>query len=211
MSIPSSLDTLKRELGRLSTFTDEIGKAKDSAVQSRQAAEAAIQAAEAVHAQQQALLADLQREHQKSIDGQSAILRANSEQWVRALDKQLALALESYGKQTQQLEKVATTLRTDGQKQSDVLQGMTDRLQVITASLTAFRDAMNAAKFSDRLESIDTQQQTIKVSARETHTAIVERLTALEEQVKASRKWAMVFQGVVLLGILGLLVLQVVK
>jgi len=225
----SSLDTLKRELSRLTSFTDEIGKSKDSAVKSREAADAAIKAAEAVHEQQKALLADLRHEHQKSIDGQSELLRNNSQKWVEALEKQLAVALQEYGKQTAQLEKVAELLRKDGQKQGDVLTGVSDRLQVITGSLTAFRDAMNAAKFSDRLESIDSHQHTLSSTAQESHKAVVNRLNAFEllvqqqeanvsskldaiqSQVTTSGSRNTIFQAALLLGVIALIVLHFIK
>ncbi|MCR5886680.1 hypothetical protein LRS06_02595 [Hymenobacter sp. J193] len=185
----STLDVLKRELGRLKNFTDEIGRAKDSASESRDAADAAIRAAEAVHGQQKALLADLQREHKKSIDGQSELLRQNSKQWAEALDKQLQLALREYGKQTNELEKAIEALRKNGQSQGDVLTGLSDRLQVITASLTAFRDAMNAARFSDRLESIDAQQQRIHQSTEQKQTTTLERLTTLDQALARQQQY----------------------
>lgn len=180
----SSLDTLKRELSRLTNFTDTIGTAKSSAIESQKAAEAAIRAAEKVHEQQKALLEDLRREHQKSIDGQSELLRTNSQQWAEALQKQLAVALQEYGKQTAQLEKVAELLRKDGQKQGDTLTGVSDRLQVITGSLTAFRDAMNAARFSDRLESIDSKQHVLGTTAQESHKTVVSQLKAFEQTLQ---------------------------
>lgn len=184
----SSLDSLKRELSRLTSFTDEIGKSKDSAEKSSKAAEVANQAAEAMHELQKALLADLRREHQKSIDGQSELLKINAKKWVEALEKQLALALQEYGKQTAQLEKVAELLRKDGQKQGDVLTGVSDRLQVITGSLTSFRDAMNAAKFSDRLESIDAQQHTLSNTAQEGHSTTLRRLNAFEQLIQQQQE-----------------------
>jgi hypothetical protein len=225
----SSLDILKRELSRLTSFTDEIGKSKDSAVKSREAADAAIKAAEAVHEQQKALLADLRREHQKSIDGQSELLRNNSQKWVEALEKQLAVALQEYGKQTAQLETVAESLRKDGQKQGDVLTTVSDRLQVITGSLTAFRDAMNAAKFSDRLESIDSHQHALNSTAQESHQNIVNRLNAFElliqkqeantnnqlaevqQQIAALGSRNTIFQALLLLGIATLIALHFIK
>ncbi|MBH8557917.1 hypothetical protein [Hymenobacter negativus] len=196
----SSLEILKRELSRLVSFTDTIGTAKASVLESQQAAEAAIQAAEAVHEQQKALLVDLRREHQKSIDGQSELLRNNSRQWEEALKQQLAVALQEYGKQTAQLEKVAELLRKDGQKQGDVLTGVSDRLQVITASLTAFRDAMNAARFSDRLESIGTRQESVD-----------SQLQALRQQLREIGTQNLILHGVIAAGVIGLLVLHFLK
>jgi hypothetical protein len=225
----SSLDILKRELSRLVSFTDTIGTAKASVLESQQAAEAAIQAAEAVHEQQKALLVDLRREHQKSIDGQNELLRANSRQWEEALKKQLAVALQEYGKQTAQLERVAELLRKDGQKQGDTLTGVSDRLQVITASLTAFRDAMNAARFSDRLESIDSQQHTLNSTTQESYQTIIKQLNRLEfslqeqgnsisgrlaevqQQITALGSRNTTFQVALLLGIVTLIALHFIK
>lgn len=232
----STLDVLKRELGRLRDFTDEIGRAKDSASHSQEAANAAIRAAETVHEQQKALLADLQREHQKSIEGQSELLRKNSQQWVQSLDEQLQVALLEYGKQTTVLEQAIETLRANGQKQGDVLTGLSDRLQVITASLTAFRDAMNAARFADRLESIDAQQHEIQQSTALKQTTTLERLTALDQalgqqqqlhtqrydqlqelvsgvqqQVASLTTRSTILQGLALAGVAALLILNLLK
>lgn len=225
----SSLDILKRELSRLVSFTDTIGTAKASVLESQQAAGAAIQAAEAVHEQQKALLVDLRREHQKSIDGQSELLRTNSRQWEEALKKQLAVALQEYGKQTAQLERVADMLRKDGQKQGDVLTGVSDRLQVITASLTAFRDAMNAARFSDQLESIGTQQEVLHHTAQTSQELLLNyfatieqamlrqqesvdgQLQALQQQLREVGTRNLVLQGIIAAGVITLLVLHFIK
>lgn len=225
----SSLDILKRELSRLVSFTDTIGTAKASVLESQQAAEAAIQAAEAVHEQQKALLVDLRREHQRSIDGQSELLRTNSRQWEEALKKQLAAALQEYGKQTAELETVAEMLRKDGQKQGDVLTGVSDRLQVITASLTAFRDAMNAARFSDRLESIGTQQDVLHHTAQTSQEVLLNyfatieqvmlrqqesvdsQLQALQQQLREVGTRNLVLQGIIAAGVIMLVVLHFIK
>lgn len=225
----SSLEILKRELSRLVSFTDTIGTAKDSALESQNAAKAAIEAASKVHEQQKALLADLQREHQKSIDGQAALLRTNSQQWEEALQKQLAVALQEYGKQTEHLDKVAGQLRKDGQKQSDALSGVSDRLQVITASLTAFRDAMNAARFADRLENIGTQQDVLHKHAEAGQTSLLKQFTKLEEliiqqgistdnqlqeirqKVASLGKQNLVLQAGIAIGIVTLIVLHFLK
>lgn len=225
----SSLDILKRELSRLKSFTDTIGTAKASAVESQEAAEAAIRAAEVVHEQQKALLGDLQREHQKSIDGQSELLRTNSRQWEAALKEQLAVALEEYGKQTAELEKVAATLRQDGQKHGDVLTGVSDRLQVIMGSLTAFRDAMNAARFADRLENIGTQQDVLHHTAQASQQVLVNhfatleqsllrqqesvdgQLQAVQQQLRDVSTRNLLVQGIIAAGVIALLVLHFIK
>lgn len=225
----SSLDILKRELSRLVSFTDTIGTAKASVLESQQAAGAAIQAAEAVHEQQKALLVDLRREHQKSIDGQSELLRTNSRQWEEALKEQLAVALQEYGKQTAQLEKVAEILRKDGQKHGDVLTGVSDRLQVIMGSLTAFRDAMNAARFADRLENIGTQQDVLHHTAQAGQEVLVNHFAALEQsllrqqesidgQFQAMQQQLrdigtrnLILQGIIIVGIGALLALHFIK
>lgn len=225
----SSLEVLKRELNRLKSFTDTIGTAKASALESQQAAEAAIRAAEVVHEQQKALLSDLRREHQKSIDGQSELLRTNSKQWEAALKQQLTVALQEYGKQTAELEKVANTLRKDGQKHGDVLTGVSDRLQVIMGSLTAFRDAMNAARFADRLENIGTQQDVLHHTAQTSQEVMVnhfkameqvllrqqestnEQFQAVQQQLLAMGTRNLIFQGAALAGIITLLVLHFLK
>jgi hypothetical protein len=275
-STQTSLDVLKQELSRLSTYTTEIGKAQEVATHAQAAAVAVIEAAEAVDLKNRQLLDALKTEHLRGINEQTSILRKAAQQQAseaQALIKQevgdLRLGAETAAKALQQVlneqprilsaitaqHQAAGSSQTDllrqviGEsvssfdkqftahiqeldqarkdfdssvsKQLDVLTTITDRLQVISGSLTAFRDAMNAAQFTDRLESLAAQQLKQIAVSETSHAALMERLAKLDglkefnEEINAKlislKNQNLVLQAALLVGVIVLIALHFVK
>jgi len=271
-----SLDLLRQELSRLSSFTAEIGKAQHIATEAQAAASAVIQAAEAIDQQSSLLLAELKSEHLRSITEQTSLLQQASHQQAadaQALIQQEIVGLrqgaESAAKALQQVleeqprilatitaqheqaggsqtdllrqsfQSAATSLdeqftarmrelqqgKQDFEvavgKQLDVFTSISDRLQVISASLTAFRDAMNAAKFTDRLESLADQQNRLLSLTEAQQTALLERLTALDSiqqqgdlmtsKLAAFKSQNTLFQALIIGGLVVLAALHFIK
>lgn len=120
----------------------------------RQGAEKTVKALQRVVDEQPQILSSIQAHHAQGINTQTDLLRKTINESTNKLNEQ-------FSSQMDQLEKVKQDFNTSVGKQLDGLTAITDRLQVISASLTAFRDAMNAARFTDRLESIENQQANI--------------------------------------------------
>jgi hypothetical protein len=271
-----SLDLLKQELSRLSSYTTEIGKAQHIATDSQAAASAVIQAAGAIDQQSRQLLAELKSEHLRSITAQTSLLQQASHQQVadaQALIRQEVAGLrqgtETAAKALQQVleeqprilatitaqheqaggsqtallresiqngaasldEQFSVRMRELQQskndfeaaiiKQLDVFTSISDRLQVISASLTAFRDAMNAARFTDRLELLATQQNKLYALSEVHQTALLERLTTLDSiqqqsehvsrSISSLKSQNTLLQAVIIGGILVLVALHFIK
>jgi hypothetical protein len=271
-----SLDLLKQELSRLSSYTTEIGKAQHIATDSQAAASAVIQAAEAIDQQSRQLLAELKSEHLRSITEQTNLLQqasrkqiedaqalirqevAGLRQGTETAAKALQLILEEQprilatitaqheqagGSQTallresiqdgaaaldqqfslrmHELQQSKSDFEAAIGKQLDVFTSISDRLQVISASLTAFRDAMNAARFTDRLESLATQQDKLYALSEAHQAALLERLASLDSiqqhsehmntSLNSLKSQNTLLQAVIIGGILVLAALHFIK
>jgi hypothetical protein len=276
MSAQPSLEILKQELSRLSTYTKEIGKAQEVATHAQAAANAVIEAAENVSLESSQLLEELKTEHLRTMTEQTAFLQtashqqaANAQDIIRQEVSGLRQGAETAAKVLQQVleeqpqilatitaqhkqegssqtdlvrqriaestallnEQVATQMGKLDQvkkdfdvavrKQLDVLTSITDRLQVISGSLTAFRDAMNAAKFTDRLEELDSKQERLVVLTEKNHTGLLSRLEVLESiqqhgaemhtTLTALKSQNLLLQAVIAIGIVALLALHFIK
>lgn len=133
-----------------------------------------------------------------------------------------AVALsEQFNAQMLELDKVTTSFDGSVGKQIDVLTSVTDRLQVIAGSLTAFRDAMNAAKFTDRLEEINGQQQKLHALTETNQATVLSRLAILDgieqssvetyAQLASLKKQNLLLQAVIIASSITLVALHFVK
>ena len=276
MSAQPSLEILKQELSRLSTYTKEIGKAQEVATHAQAAANAVIEAAENVSLESSQLLEELKTEHLRTMTEQTAFLQTASHQQaadaqdiirqevsglrqgaetaakvlqqvleeqpqilatITAQHKQegssqtdlvrqriaesTALLNEQVATQMGKLDQVKKDFDVAVRKQLDVLTSITDRLQVISGSLTAFRDAMNAARFTDRLEELDSKQERLIVLTEKNHTGLLSRLEVLESiqqqgaemhtTLAALKSQNLLLQAVIAIGIVALLALHFIK
>jgi hypothetical protein len=146
-----------------------------------QGAELVIKALQQVVEEQPRILSTIRTHHEQNIGSQTDLLRETISESAVKLNNQ-------FSGQIDQLQQVKQDFSFALGKQLDGFTAVTDRLQVISASLTAFRDSMNAARFSDRLESIDSQQGTIqarlsKLNELETQNQnLATKLTSLKTQ-----------------------------
>jgi hypothetical protein len=276
LSAQPSLEILKQELSRLSTYTKEIGKAQEVATHAQAAATAVIKAAENISLESSQLLGDLKTEHLRTVTEQTIILQKASHQ--QATDAQdiirqelsgLRLGAETAAKALQQvleeqphiLATITAQHKQEGSSQTDllrqrigestaflteqvanqigkieqvkrdfdvavrkqvgVLTSITDRLQVISGSLTAFRDAMNASRFTDRLEELDSKQERLVILTAQNHTSLLSRLEVLESiqqhgvetntALAALKSQNLILQAVIAVGIVALLALHFIK
>jgi type I site-specific restriction endonuclease len=139
----------------------------------RQGAETAAKALQQVLEEQPRILATITAQHEQAGGSQTDLLRETIQHAATSLNEQFTARMH-------ELQQGKTDFETAIGKQLDVFTSIADRLQVISASLTAFRDAMNAAKFTDRLESLAAQQERL-LSLSEAHqTALLERLAGLD-------------------------------
>ncbi|SHK70957.1 hypothetical protein [Hymenobacter psychrotolerans] len=143
-----------RKVGQKQT-DDSHALIKKELINLRQGAEATVDALKRIKTEQPRILEDITSQHAKGMILQSDLIRQTITESATTLDTQFTA-------QIQELHQVKQDFSTSVGKQLDGLTSLTDRLQVISASLTAFRDSMNAARFSDRLESIGSQQGTIQ-------------------------------------------------
>ncbi|MFD1874337.1 hypothetical protein [Hymenobacter bucti] len=276
LSAQPSLDLLKQELSRLSTYTKEIGKAQEVATQAQAAANAVIEAAENISLENSLLLDELKTEHLRTISEQTVILQTASHQQAadaqdiirqevsglrqgaetaakvlqQVLEEQphilatitaqykqegssqtdlvrqrigesTAFLSEQVAAQIGKLDQVKKDFDVAVRKQLDVLTSITDRLQVISGSLTAFRDAMNAARFTDRLEELDSKQERLVILTAQNHTSLLSRLEVLESiqqhgtemntTLAALKSQNLLLQAVIAIGIVALLALHFIK
>ncbi len=276
LSAQPSLEILKQELSRLSTYTKEIGKAQEVATQAQAAATAVIKAAENIGLKSSQLLGDLKTEHLRAVSEQTVILEKASHQQAadaqdiirqeisglrqgaetaakvlqQVLEEQphilatitaqykqegssqtdllrqrigesTAFLTEQVASQIGKLNQVKKDFDVAVRKQIDVLTSITDRLQVISGSLTAFRDAMNAARFTDHLEELDSKQEKLVVLTAQNHTSLLNRLEVLESiqqhgaemntTLAALKSQNLILQAVIAVGTVVLLALHFIK
>ncbi|MBG8553987.1 hypothetical protein [Hymenobacter guriensis] len=140
----------------------------------RDGAESTVKALQSVVEEQPRILSTIRAQHEQGVGAQTDLLRKTISESASKLNDQ-------FGSQMDQLQKVKQDFTSSVGKQLDGLTAITDRLQVISASLTAFRDSMNAAKFSDRLESIESQQINILKSISEGQSHMLNRIQSLAD------------------------------
>ncbi|GGG35467.1 hypothetical protein [Hymenobacter glacieicola] len=168
--------TLRKSAQRQADETQ--GLIKKELIGLRQGAEATVQALQQALAEQPRILAGITAQHEQGVTTQTDFVRQTLTESAAALDTQFTA-------QIQELHQAKQDFTSSVGKQLDGLTSITDRLQVISASLTAFRDSMNAAKFADRLELIEDQQVNIlkRISESQNHTQnTIQSLTDIFEQ-----------------------------
>ena len=100
------------------------------------------------------ILAEIGEQHKRGLSEQQEVLRKASQAWATLLNQQMQTELKL-------LHQAIETLQKNTRSQHDELSAVTNQLQVATGRITAFAEAMNAAKFLTKLEGIDSLQQEV--------------------------------------------------
>ena len=98
------------------------------------------------------LLAAIGEQHKRGLSEQQEVLQKASQAWATLLNQQMQTELKLLHQAIEALQKNTRT-------QLDELSAVTKQLQVATGRITAFAEAMNAAKFLTKLEGIEARQQ----------------------------------------------------
>lgn len=132
-STSQSLEELRRELGRLSSYTAELGTTRDAATASQQAANRVLSLVGQLGELQQSQLADLRSDNDAALD----------------IHRQALLQLtETWGER----------LREDANKLLTALDTIVSRQHQLAAELAEFQDAMRqASRFTQALEAVRLQ------------------------------------------------------
>jgi hemoglobin-like flavoprotein len=180
----------------------------------RQGAEIAAKALQQVLEEQPRILATITAQHKQAGGSQTDLLRQSIESAATSLEEQFTARMG-------ELKQGKNDFDAAIGKQLDVFTSISDRLQVISASLTAFRDAMNAAKFTDRLESLADQQERLRSLSEAHQIALLERLAALDSiqqqgelmtsKLAALKSQNTLFQAIIIGGLLVLAGLHFIK
>jgi hypothetical protein len=180
----------------------------------RQGAEIAAKALQQVLEEQPRILATITAQHEQAGGSQTDLLRQSIQGAAASLDEQFTARMR-------ELQQGKNGFDAAVGKQLDVFTSISDRLQVISASLTAFRDAMNAAKFTDRLESLADQQERLRSLSEAHQTALLEHLAALDSiqqqgelptsKLAALKSQNTLFQALIIGGLLVLAGLHFIK
>lgn len=127
--------------------TQQLGGLK----QAGQAAQAVI---DKLLAQQPPLLAAIKEQHEQGVVSQKNDLQKAAQAWADLLHQQMQTELKA-------LRQAIEMLQGNTRRQHDDLSAITNQLQVATGRITAFAEAMNAAKFLTKLENLETGQREV--------------------------------------------------
>jgi len=100
------------------------------------------------------LLAAIGEQHKRGLSEQQEVLQKASQAWATLLNQQMQTELKL-------LHQAIETLQKNTRTQHDELSAVTNQLQVATGRITAFAEAMNAAKFLTKLEGIEARQKEV--------------------------------------------------
>lgn len=127
------------------------------------------------------LLTEISEQHKRGLSEQQEILHKASQAWATLLNQQMQTELRL-------LHQAIETLQKNIRSQHDELSAVTNQLQVATGRITAFAEAMNAAKFLIKLEGIESRQQEILSSITTSNKVTVSALGKLEATMEAQKK-----------------------
>jgi hypothetical protein len=127
------------------------------------------------------LLAEISEQHKRSLSEQQEVLQMASQAWATLLNQQMQTELKL-------LHQAIETLQNNTRTQHDELSAVTNQLQVATGRITAFSEAMNAAKFLTKLEGIESRQQEVLGGITTGNKATAASFGKLETAAEAQRK-----------------------
>ncbi|UOQ50678.1 hypothetical protein [Hymenobacter cellulosivorans] len=127
------------------------------------------------------LLAEIKEQHTRGLSEQQEVLQKASQAWATLLDQQMQTELKL-------LHQAIETLQKNTRSQHDELSAVTNQLQVATGRITAFAEAMNAAKFLTKLEGIESWQQEILGGITTGNKAAAGSFGKLEATAEAQNK-----------------------
>ncbi|MBU6122295.1 hypothetical protein [Hymenobacter siberiensis] len=127
------------------------------------------------------LLAEISEQHKRGLSEQQEILHKASQAWATLLDQQMQTELKL-------LHQAIETLQKNTRSQHDELSTVTNQLQVATGRITAFAEAMNAAKFLTKLEGIESRQQEVLGGITAGNKATAGSFGKLETAAEAQKK-----------------------
>lgn len=131
--------------------------------------------------QQPLLLAEIGEQHKRSLNEQQEVLQEASQAWATLLNQQMETELKL-------LRQAIETLQKNTRSQHDELSAVTNQLQVATGRITAFAEAMNAAKFLTKLENIESRQQEVLGGVTTGNKATAGSFGKLETAIEAQKK-----------------------
>ena len=127
------------------------------------------------------LLAEINEQHKRGLSEQQEILHKASQAWATLLNQQMQTELKL-------LHQAIEALQKNTRSQHDELSAVTNQLQVATGRITAFAEAMNAAKFLTKLEGIESRQQEILGGVTTGNKATAGSFGKLETAAEAQKK-----------------------
>ncbi|OUJ69947.1 SPOR domain-containing protein [Hymenobacter crusticola] len=131
--------------------------------------------------QQPQLLAEIGEQHRRGLNEQQEVLQKASQAWATLLHQQMQTELKL-------LHQTIETLQKNTRTQHDELSAITNQLQVATGRITAFAEAMNAAKFLTKLEGIESYQQEVLGGITTGNKATAGSFSKLEIATEAQKK-----------------------
>ena len=170
--LQSHLDDLTRQ-----TAT-ETTRQLTTLQQAGQSAQATI---DKLLAEQPPLLAAIKEQHTKGVDFQKSELQKAAKAWADLLHQQMQSELQA-------LRQVIDTLQANTRQQHDDLSAITNQLQVATGRITAFAEAMNAAKFLTKLESLEAGQRAAGSALDKVSQDTATALQRLDSQAQTHRQ-----------------------
>ncbi len=126
--------------------------AEQQLAQTRQATQAAQATSKELLTQHPLVLAAIRTQHRESVMTQTTELQKSAQAWASLLHQQMQAELAA-------LRQVTETLHGNMRQQHGDLSAITDQLQIATGRITAFAEALNAARFLTKLEGLETGQR----------------------------------------------------
>ena len=127
------------------------------------------------------LLAEINEQHKRGLSEQQEILHKATQAWATLLNQQMQTELKL-------LHQAIEALQKNTRSQHDELSAVTNQLQVATGRITAFAEAMNAAKFLTKLEGIESRQQEVLGGVTTGNKATAGSFGKLETAAEAQKK-----------------------
>lgn len=127
------------------------------------------------------LLAEIGEQHKRGLSEQQEVLQKASQAWATLLNQQMQTELKL-------LHQAIEALQRNTRSQHDELSAVTNQLQVATGRITAFAEAMNAAKFLTKLEGIESRQQEVLGGITTGNKATASSFGKLETAAEAQKK-----------------------
>lgn len=147
----------------------------------KQAGTSVLSLIDKLTAQQPLILAAIGEQHKRGLTEQQTVLQKAAQAWATLLNQQMQTELKL-------LHVAIETLQKNTRSQHNELSSVTNQLQVATGRITAFAEAMNAAKFLTKLEGIESRQQEVLGGITTGNKATAGSFGKLETAAEAQKK-----------------------